>query len=44
MFQWNCEYCKTDYFELKLCVYHELNECKKIQNLNIELKVKNRMN
>ncbi len=28
MFQWKCEYCKTDYFELTLCVYHEINECK----------------
>lgn len=26
---WICQYCKQDYFDLKLCVYHEINECPK---------------
>lgn len=29
MSKWICQYCKHDYFDLKLCVYHEINECSK---------------
>ena len=29
MSKWICQYCKHDYFDLNLCVYHELNECSK---------------
>ena len=27
--KWICQYCKHDYFDLNLCVYHEINECSK---------------
>ena len=29
MSKWICQYCKHDYFDLNLCVYHEINECSK---------------
>ena len=29
MSKWICQYCKQDYFDLKLFVYHEINECSK---------------
>ena len=29
MFPWNCQHCKMPYYELTLCVYHEMHECEK---------------
>lgn len=40
MFQWKCEYCKKDYFELKLCVYHEINECKQNPKFKYRIETK----
>ena len=31
---WICMYCKIDYLNVKLCVYHENFECIKNPNLN----------
>jgi hypothetical protein len=29
MQSWICKYCNKDYLNVRLCVYHELSECKK---------------
>ena len=37
MEKWKCKYCNNEYVYVRLCVYHEINECKK----NPKFKYKN---